>query len=117
MAFDKKLKVLRLLYFIFSGMEGDNDGNGWKFGLSFICFGIVCVMGMGVFSLVYHAQYKGELLYLVISNSILLIVITVIQFEGYLRKRGERGTPSNYLTVLVFSYFQKNVKKGITSVK
>ena len=41
-------------------MEGDNDGNGWKFGLSFICCGIVFVMGMGVFSLVYHAQYKGK---------------------------------------------------------
>ena len=41
-------------------MDGDDDGNGWKYGLSFICLGIVCVMSMGVFSLVYHAKYKGK---------------------------------------------------------
>ena len=52
------------LTILFSDMEGDNDGNGWKFGLSFICCGIVFVMGMGIFSLVYHAQYKGKQGYL-----------------------------------------------------
>ena len=51
-----------LIFILISDMDGENDGNGWKFGLSFICLGIVCVMGMGVFSLVYHAQYKGSLL-------------------------------------------------------
>ena len=41
-------------------MDTTEGGNGWKYGLSLICLGIVCVMGMGVFSLVYHAEYKGE---------------------------------------------------------
>ena len=41
-------------------MEGQDDGNGWVFGLSFICLGIVCVMGMGVFSMVYHSRLRGR---------------------------------------------------------
>ena len=45
---------------IISEMEGQNDGNGWVFGLSFICLGIVCVIGMGVFSMVYHRGLRRK---------------------------------------------------------
>ena len=40
-------------------MDNNEDGDGWKFGLSFICIGIIMVMGMGVFSLLYHKGLKG----------------------------------------------------------
>ena len=45
-----------------SDMDGSDEGNGWKFGLSFICLGIVGVMSMGVFSLVYHTK-NGKCVY------------------------------------------------------
>ena len=72
------------LTILFSDMEGDNDGNGWKFGLSFICCGIVFVMGMGVFSLVYHAQYKGKLGYLFLPTNVFCLlnfIIPIAQFS------------------------------------
>ena len=40
-------------------MDNNEDGDGWKIGLSFICIGIMMVMGMGVFSLLYHKGLKG----------------------------------------------------------
>ena len=41
-------------------MDNNEDGDGWKIGLSFICIGIMMVMGMGVFSLLYHKGLKGK---------------------------------------------------------
>ena len=40
-------------------MERDPDGDGWKYGLSFICLGIVFVLSMGVFSMVYYGGRAG----------------------------------------------------------
>ena len=59
-----------------SDMDGDDDGNGWKYGLSFICLGIVCVMSMGVFSLVYHAKYRGKNSYANMMNCASLNLFT-----------------------------------------
>ena len=47
-------------YFRIMVRHGNGDGNGWKIGLCFICFGIVGVMSMGVFSLIYHWGGRGE---------------------------------------------------------
>merc|ERR1712189_28854 len=38
------------------GMEIEEEGDGWKCGLSFVFFGIVFIMSMGVFSLIYHRE-------------------------------------------------------------
>merc|ERR1711915_24395 len=35
-------------------MEGGEESDSWKFGLCFICLGILFVMGMGVFSLMFY---------------------------------------------------------------
>ena len=40
-------------------MERDDEGDGWKYGLSFICLGIVFVLSMGVFSMVYYGGRAG----------------------------------------------------------
>ena len=41
-------------------MSAEEDGHGWKFGLSFICLGIVTVMGMAIFSCAYNWGGKGK---------------------------------------------------------
>ena len=41
-------------------MDRRGDGNGWIFGLCFICLGIVCVLSMGVFSFMYYGGMIGE---------------------------------------------------------
>ena len=46
-------------HFIFT-MDQNEDGNAWKFGLSFICLGIVGVVSMGVFSLIHYGGKRGK---------------------------------------------------------
>ena len=41
-------------------MDRHGDGNGWKFGLCFIFFGLIGVLSMGVFSLLYHKGIIGS---------------------------------------------------------
>ena len=41
-------------------MDRHGDGNGWKFGLCFISFGLIGVLSMGVFSLLYHKGIIGS---------------------------------------------------------
>ena len=42
-------------------MEHSDDGDGWKYGLCFICLGIVFVLSMGVFSMLYYGGRGGTL--------------------------------------------------------
>ena len=41
-------------------MSAEDDENGWKFGLFFICLGILTVMGMGIFSCAYNWGGEGK---------------------------------------------------------
>ena len=43
-------------------MSDDEERSGWKYGLCCICVGIVCVMSMGVFSLLYYGSRIGKIL-------------------------------------------------------
>ena len=47
-------------------MDRHGDGNGWIFGLCFICFGIVAILSMGVFSLMYHGGMIGKYFIIII---------------------------------------------------
>ena len=42
-----------------ASMEG--DGDGWKYGLCCICLGIVFVLSMGVFSMLYYGARMGNI--------------------------------------------------------
>ena len=49
------LSTNRKLGYLAMGTESEDD-NTWVWGLSGICFTILCIMGMGVFSVAYYGR-------------------------------------------------------------